>query len=87
MIRRFAASSTNEGHGFTRFAAEKNQDLKSVMLEETPWLRQANDESQRGATSAFSSTPTGSIRNGANTRKLTEMQLPDGSWPWFPAVG
>jgi hypothetical protein len=50
-------------------------------------LRQANDESQRGATSAFSSTPTGSIRNGANTRKLTEMQLPDGSWPWFPAVG
>src|SRR5207247_10211353 len=25
---------------------EKNQDLKSVMLEETPWLRQANNESQ-----------------------------------------
>ena len=25
---------------------EKNQDLKSVMLEETPWLRQAKNESQ-----------------------------------------
>src|SRR6185295_12295965 len=25
---------------------EKNQDLKSVMLEETPWLRQAQAESQ-----------------------------------------
>src|SRR5262249_56694953 len=25
---------------------EKNQDLKSVLLEETPWLRQARDESQ-----------------------------------------
>ena len=25
---------------------EKNQDLKSVMLEETPWVRQAESESQ-----------------------------------------
>ena len=25
---------------------EKNQDLKSVMLEETPWFRQAQNESQ-----------------------------------------
>src|SRR5437870_10471141 len=25
---------------------EKNQDLKSVLIEETPWLRQANRESQ-----------------------------------------
>ena len=46
-IRRSIASSTN---GATRPALdsplEKNQDLKAVMLEETPWLRQAQTESQ-----------------------------------------
>ena len=38
---------------------EKNQDLKSVMIEETPWLRQAEQgEPRRAATSAFCSTTT-----------------------------
>ena len=38
---------------------EKNQDLKSVMLEETPWLRQARAKARPGATSASCSTTTG----------------------------
>ena len=38
---------------------EKNQDLKAVMLEETPWLRQAVKESAGPAgTSASCSTTT-----------------------------
>ena len=64
---------------------EKNQDLKSVMLEETPWLRQANDESQarRNVGVLFDAN-----RLGNETRqtfsKLSQMQLDDGLWPWFP---
>ena len=38
---------------------EKNQDLKSVVLEETPWVRQAQSESQVGRMWAFSSTTIG----------------------------
>jgi uncharacterized protein YfaS (alpha-2-macroglobulin family) len=64
---------------------EKNQDLKSVMLEETPWLRQANSESQvrRNVGILFDANRLDS-ETERTMAKLAEMQLPDGSWPWFP---
>lgn len=64
---------------------EKNQDLKSVMLEETPWLRQANDESQarRNVGILFDANRLDSEAQ-QTFRKLAEMQLDDGLWPWFP---
>jgi hypothetical protein len=64
---------------------EKNQDLKSVMLEETPWLRQARNESQarRNVGILFDDNRL-NYETDATLRKLTEMQLDDGRWPWFP---
>jgi uncharacterized protein YfaS (alpha-2-macroglobulin family) len=64
---------------------EKNQDLKSVMLEETPWVRQAQDESQarRNVGILFDDNRL-NYETDATLRKLTEMQLQDGRWPWFP---
>lgn len=63
----------------------KNQELKSVMLEETPWLRQANDESQarRNVGILFDANRLDSEAQ-QTFRKLAEMQLDDGLWPWFP---
>jgi hypothetical protein len=64
---------------------EKNQDLKSVMLEETPWLQQAQDESQarRNVGILFDAN-----RLDDETRrlqeKLADQQHGDGAWPWFP---
>ena len=64
---------------------EKNQDLKAVMLEETPWLRQAQAESQarRNVGILFDDN-----RLNAETarllRKLSDLQHADGAWPWFP---
>lgn len=64
---------------------EKNEDLKAVVLEETPWVRQAEAESQarRNVGILFDDN-----RLNEETRrllaKLTEMQLGDGAWPWFP---
>ncbi|MBV9124183.1 MAG: hypothetical protein JO112_12570, partial [Planctomycetes bacterium] len=64
---------------------EKNQDLKSVMLEETPWLRQAQQESQarRNVAILFDDN-----RLNAETArllaKISQEQLPDGAWSWFP---
>jgi uncharacterized protein YfaS (alpha-2-macroglobulin family) len=64
---------------------EKNQDLKAVLIEETPWLRQAQSESQarRNIGILFDDN-----RLDAETsrllHKLTQQQLADGSWPWFP---
>ncbi|MGE5191310.1 MAG: alpha-2-macroglobulin family protein, partial [Deltaproteobacteria bacterium] len=64
---------------------EKNQDLKAVMIEETPWVRQAAAESQarRNVGILFDD-------NRLNTeterllRKLADQQYADGRWPWFP---
>ena len=64
---------------------EKNQDLKSVMLEETPWLQQATSESQarKNVGILFDDNRLNSETDKA-FRKLSEMQLGNGMWPWFP---
>lgn len=64
---------------------EKNEDLKSVLLEETPWVRQAESESQarRNVGVLFDDNRLDS-ETKQTMHKLTQMQLPDGAWPWFP---
>ncbi len=67
---------------------EKNEDLKAVMLAETPWYRQAKSESQARRNVGILFDNNRLDRETARTlRKLTEMQLPDGAWPWFPGGG
>ena len=64
---------------------EKNQDLKTVLLEETPWVRQAQVESQgrRNVGILFDENRLNS-ETGRLLAKLAEQQLGDGRWPWFP---
>ncbi|MGC8830722.1 MAG: MG2 domain-containing protein [Verrucomicrobiia bacterium] len=64
---------------------EKNQDLKSVMLEETPWYRAAQNESQarRNVGILFEENRLNNELRRA-LAKLKEMQLADGYWSWFP---
>jgi hypothetical protein len=64
---------------------EKNQDLKAVMLEETPWLRQAQNESQarKNVGLLFDDNRLANELDRA-LAKLREAQLGDGRWPWFP---
>jgi len=64
---------------------EKNHDLKSLMLEETPWYRQAQDESKarKNVGILFDDNRLNSEMSSA-LQKLNQMQLADGSWPWFP---
>ena len=64
---------------------EKNQDLKSVMLEETPWVRQAQAESQarRNVGILFDDNRLND-ETARLLQKLSEQQMGDGAWPWFP---
>src|SRR5476651_1569345 len=64
---------------------EKNQDLKSVMLEETPWLRQATGESQarRNVGLLFDANRLDE-ESARALRQLSERQLSEGLWSWFP---
>ena len=63
----------------------RTRTSKSVMLEETPWVRQAQNESQarRNVGILFDDNRL-NYETEATLRKLTEMQLADGRWPWFP---
>jgi len=64
---------------------EKNEDLKSVALMETPWVRQAKNESEarRNAGILFDDNRLNDEER-RTFEKLRQMQLGDGSWPWFP---
>jgi uncharacterized protein YfaS (alpha-2-macroglobulin family) len=64
---------------------QKNEDLKSVLIEETPWLRQAKNESQarRNVGVLFDANRL-EDETARTLQKLSEQQLADGAWPWFP---
>jgi uncharacterized protein YfaS (alpha-2-macroglobulin family) len=64
---------------------EKNQDLKSVMIDETPWWRQAKNESEarRNVGILFDDNRLND-ETQRTLKKLAEMQIGDGRWPWFP---
>ena len=64
---------------------EKNQDLRAVMLEETPWLRQAQNESQarRNVGILFDDNRLDN-ETVRLMRQMAELQHADGAWPWFP---
>lgn len=66
---------------------EKNQELKSVMLEETPWVLDAQNESERKKRVALLFDLNKMDNELAQTmRKLQKMQVSNGGWPWFPGM-
>ncbi len=63
---------------------EKNQELKSLIIEETPWLRDAQSESEQKKRIALL-FDLNKMSYSLNTalQKLKQMQLPDGGFTWF----
>ncbi|MBU6173699.1 MAG: alpha-2-macroglobulin family protein [Planctomycetes bacterium] len=64
---------------------QKNEDLKTVLIEETPWLRDAQQETEarRNVGLLFEENRlSGEVSRAI--QQLTEMQLENGMWPWFP---
>lgn len=66
---------------------EKNQDLKSLMLEETPWVFDATSESEQKQRIAllFDLNKMAQERDNA-LRKLMQLQSPAGGWSWFEGM-
>ncbi len=63
---------------------EKNQELKSLLIQETPWLRDAQSETEQKKRIALLFN-LNKIKNEKTTaiNKLKNNQLPSGAWPWF----
>ena len=58
--------------------------FKTISVENTPWLRRAESENQRLRNSAilFSDSAL-ALNQKISLNKLREIQLTNGSWPWF----
>jgi hypothetical protein len=66
---------------------EKNQELKSVILEETPWVLEAKDESLRKKRIGVLfdlNRMSGELSNAI--KKIKEAQLSNGGFPWFAGL-
>ncbi|RBQ02761.1 alpha-2-macroglobulin family protein [Pedobacter miscanthi] len=66
---------------------EKNQELKSILLEETPWVRNADNETERKKRLAVLfdlNRMTYELKN--NFEKLEKMQFNNGAFPWFSGM-
>ncbi|QDH80493.1 alpha-2-macroglobulin [Echinicola soli] len=63
---------------------EKNQELKSLIIQETPWLRDAQSESEQKQRIALL-FDLNKITNELSTNidKLSSMQMSSGGFPWF----
>lgn len=66
---------------------EKNQELKYVLLEETPWVIEAKDESERKKRlSLLLDMNHMSNQKAMALDKLLKSQDPSGGWPWFAGM-
>lgn len=63
---------------------EKNQELKSLIIQETPWLRDAQSETEQKKRIAllFDFNKMKNEQQGA-VNKLQNMQMNNGGFPWF----
>lgn len=64
---------------------EKREDLKDLILAETPWVRDAASETaQKQVMAQLFDTDKLRQEQQNNLRKLAQMQQSSGGWPWFP---
>ncbi|MDT0558407.1 alpha-2-macroglobulin family protein [Ichthyenterobacterium sp. W332] len=63
---------------------EKNEELKSILIQETPWLRDAQSETEQKKRIGllFDLNKMNSELSKA-LRKLKQNQMNNGAWPWF----
>ena len=66
---------------------EKNQELKAVLLEETPWVLEAQNETgQRQRLSLLFDINRNNYLNAQALEKLRSLQTEEGGWTWFKGM-
>jgi len=73
-----------KGDGVLNSALEKNEDLKNILIAETPWLRQAQSETERKKRlGLLFDLEKNAFAKAESLKKLRKMQNPGGGFPWF----
>ena len=66
---------------------QKNQELKTMVLDETPWVMEADKESdQKRQLIGFFDENTLQYRLDQNLQHMRDLQNADGSWSWWPGM-
>lgn len=67
---------------------EQNEDLKNLLLSETPWLAEATSDTERmqRLVQLFDANRQRNLTLSALTR-LKELQGEDGAWSWYKGMG
>lgn len=66
---------------------EKNQEVKNILLSESPWMLEATTESeQRSRIATLFDLNQLNNRNLSALTKLKELQGTDGSWSWYKGM-
>ena len=66
---------------------QKNQELKEIILSETPWVAQANkEESQRKMLSQIADLNFINYNREIAAQHLSDLQNNDGSWSWYKSM-
>jgi hypothetical protein len=82
--QRHAQSGTAAQQNALASKLAQNQELKNILLQETPWVRDAQGETERLARlSTLFDEARLKTETARTLAKLQAMQLPDGSFPWF----
>lgn len=64
---------------------QQNEEIKAIVLEETPWVRQGESESQaRRHVGVLLDRNRLRDETSRALAELADQQLDDGRWPWFP---
>ncbi|MFQ7083658.1 alpha-2-macroglobulin family protein [Bacteroides intestinalis] len=66
---------------------QKNQDVKNILLEESPWLLEATTEAEQQARIATLFDLNNLANNNITTlTRLKELQDADGAWSWYKGM-
>ncbi|MDH6357121.1 alpha-2-macroglobulin family protein [Parabacteroides sp. PF5-9] len=66
---------------------EKNEELKNILLEETPWVMEAKNETeQKQRLSLLFDLNRASFQREAALQQLLQQQTEEGGWSWFKGL-
>ncbi|MCD6367226.1 MAG: hypothetical protein J7L46_06790, partial [Bacteroidales bacterium] len=66
---------------------EKNEELKNIVLNQTPWVQDAaNETEQKRRMGVLFDLNKMSYEKGKALKKLLQMQEPNGGWSWFEGM-
>jgi len=86
-IKRVFESWKNSSPNALKSNLQKNEELKAILLQESPWVQEANNESERKQRIALLfDLNRMALEQTSALKKLQDMQSSNGGWPWFPGM-